>query len=282
MNRPLKVLAGATIGALMAFSASAEDHISAKTVLATVDGIDITVGHVVALRGRLPQQYQSLPDEVLFQGILDQLIQHTILMQALESEIDTRIELGLENERRAFLAGEKLARITEQEISEEELRAAYTERFDAAIPEQEYNASHILVATKAEAEELIKLLDDGADFATLAREKSTGPSGPNGGQLGWFGKGQMVKPFEDAVLQMAVGEVAGPVETQFGWHVIKMNEIRNLEVPSFDDVRADLAMELQESKTDAEMERLAEAANITRHDVDVDPSIIRDVSVFDE
>lgn len=282
MNRLFSTLAGAGLAATLAFSVAAEDEITAATVLATVDGTDITVGHVVALRGRLPEQYQNLPDEILFNGIVEQLIQQTVLMKALEADIDKRTALGLENEGRAFLASEMLARLSEREVKEEDLRAAYAELYDGAVPEQEYNASHILVETEDKAKELIALLADGADFATLAKENSTGPSGPNGGELGWFGKGMMVEPFENAVLALAVGEISPPVETQFGWHVVKMNDIRDIAVPTFEDVRPDLSMELQQKLVEEELAKLTAAANITRVEVDVDPAVIRDVSVFDK
>lgn len=282
MNRLFSTLAGAGLAATLAFSVAAEDETTAATVLATVDGTDITVGHVVALRGRLPEQYQNLPDEILFNGIVEQLIQQTVLMKALEADIDKRTALGLENEGRAFLASEMLARLSEREVKEEDLRAAYAELYDGAVPEQEYNASHILVETEDKAKELIALLADGADFATLAKENSTGPSGPNGGELGWFGKGMMVEPFENAVLALAVGEISPPVETQFGWHVVKMNDIRDIAVPTFEDVRPDLSMELQQKLVEEELAKLTAAANITRVEVDVDPAVIRDVSVFDK
>jgi peptidyl-prolyl cis-trans isomerase C len=275
------ILAAAAL-ALTSTAGFAEDAITADTVIATVDGTNITVGHVIALRGRLPEQYQSLPDDVLFPGIVEQLIQHTVLEHAIRTQLDKRTELGLENESRAFLANEMLTRLSEREVTEDELKAAYVERYDAAIPDQEYNASHILVETEDEAKELKRLLDEGADFATLAREKSTGPSGPNGGELGWFGKGQMVQPFEEAVMSLAVGEVSNPVQTQFGWHVVKLNDMRNIAIPTLEDVRADLTMELQRDALEAEVTKLIDGATITRTEVEIDPAVIRDVSLFDK
>ncbi len=281
MNRLTTIFGGAICAASLAFGAMAEEKATAGTVLASVDGVKITVGHVIALRGRLPQQYQDLPDDVLYEGIVEQLIQQTVLMNAIKGILDDRTALGLENEQRAFLASEMLARITEREVTDEQVKTAYLERYDAAIPEQEYDASHILVATLEEANELVNLLEKGADFVTLARERSTGPSGKNGGSLGWFGKGAMVKPFETAVLTLAVGEVSAPVETQFGWHVVKLNDMRNLTVPTLDDVRPQLVMELQEASVEVELERLTKDANVARVEVDIDPSVIRDVSLFD-
>lgn len=88
-------------------------------------------------------------------------------------------------------------------------------------------ASHILVKTEAEAKEIIRKLSSGDDFAKLAKLYSQCPSGRAGGDLGYFGKGQMVKPFEDAAFKAKVGEIVGPVKTQFGWHVIKVTDMKN-------------------------------------------------------
>jgi len=280
MNRFAGAVVAGFCWALVAGSGIAGESPSIKTVLASVDGTDITVGHVIAFRGRLPQQYQDLPDDVLLQGIVEQLIQQTVLMNAIRRQLDTRTALGLENERRSFLASEMLARVSERAITEEELKTAYQERYDSAVPDQEFDASHILVKTREEADEIVVLLQGGADFATVARERSTGPSGPNGGALGWFGKGDMVPPFEAAVLTLAVGEVSTPVETQFGWHVVRLNDMRDVKIPTLDDIRPNLTMELQQRAVEAEIARLTAEADVVRAEVDVDPAIIRDVSLF--
>jgi peptidyl-prolyl cis-trans isomerase C len=279
MNRLLAFSLGAAMAAGLA---QAQDTPTAATVLATVNGTEITLGHVIALRGRLPEQYQSLPDDVLLDGILEQLIQQTVLAQSMEGEIDARLTATLENERRTLLAGERLQRVTEQEVTDEALKEAYEARFADLLPENEYNASHILVATEDEAKALIAKLEAGADFAELARENSTGPSGPNGGDLGWFGAGQMVKPFEDAVLGLAVGEVSAPVETQFGWHVVKLNDMRTKAAPTLDEMREELAMDLQRQRIEQELDRLTAEATITRREDKIDPALIRDVNLFDK
>ena len=282
MNFTRNAFAATALALALAGSAAAETDLSVNTVLATVDGTSITLGHVIALRERLPAQYQSLPDDVLFDGIVEQLIQQTVLMNAVKADLDNQAAFGLENEKRAFLASEMLERITRREITDEALQEAYAERYDSAIPDQEYNASHILVETEEAAREIVRLLEDGADFATLARERSTGPSGPSGGELGWFGQGQMVEPFEKAVMAMAVGEISAPVQTRFGWHVIRLNDMRNKKIPTLDEVRGQLAEELRQAAVEAEVARLTEAADVSRPEVAVDPSVFRDVSLFDK
>lgn len=282
ITRFKQTFAAAALCAVAAIPAYAQDQaVSADTVLATVNGVNITVGHVVALRGQLPEQYQSLPDEVLYNGIVDQLIQQTVLQQSMDGQMDKRMQLSMENEQRAFVANEALNRLSaDNAITDEDLQALYDERYGSVEPEKEFNASHILVETEDEAKDLVQQLADGADFAELAKEHSTGPSGPNGGQLGWFGKGMMVEPFETAVLGMEKGAVAGPVQTQFGWHVIKLNDTRDKPAPTLEDVRADMTAELQRSRLDAAIGALTDKADVVRNDDGIDPAVIRDASIF--
>lgn len=263
--------------AMPAMPALAQD---AKTVMATVNGTDITLGHMIALQERLPEQYKQLEDAVLFEGILDQLIQQTALSQEMEKDLSGAIELSKENEIRAFLAGELLAKIGTADLDETAIQDAYKARYAEGEPETEFSASHILVETEEEAKELVTLLEGDADFAELAKEKSTGPSGPSGGSLGWFGKGAMVPEFEQAVVALEDGAVSEPVQTQFGWHVIKRNESRIKEAPALDDVRDEIERELRAKAIDDEINRLTDAADVTRAEVAVDPTAIRNVGLL--
>ncbi|WP_179381508.1 peptidylprolyl isomerase [Jannaschia marina] len=266
----------------LAGPALADGHgeVDIDTVLATVNGTEITLGHVIALRSRLPQQYQQLPDDVLYQGMLDQIIQQQVLTDAAAPSKAT--ELGVENETRAYVAGQELDRLAQQPLDEDAVQAAYEAEYGNAEAETEYNASHILVETEEEAQAIVAELEAGADFAEVAREKSTGPSGPNGGQLGWFGKGMMVPAFEEAVVAMEVGAISAPVQTQFGWHVIQLNESRDQEVPGLEQVRAELEAQVRNAATQAELERLTDEADISRAEVEIDPSVIRDDALLSE
>ncbi len=264
----------------VALPAAAQD---ADTVMATVNGTDITLGHMIALQERLPEQFRELEDEVLFTGILDQLIQQSALSQEMQKNSTKAVNLAMENETRAFFAGELLAIISQQEVSEDALQAAYDREFADFEGEEEFNASHILVETEEAANEIIKLVGEGSDFAELARERSTGPSGPGGGSLGWFGRGAMVPEFETAVLALEDGAITQePVQTQFGWHVVKRNESRISGAPALEDVRGPLEERLRQEATQAEIDRLTDASEVTRAEVTVDPSIIRDVGLLSE
>ena len=165
-------------------------------------------------------------------------------------------------------------------VSEEDLQAEYDAIYGSAGPVTEYNASHILVETEAEAQALIDELAQGADFAELAQERSIGPSGPNGGQLGWFTAGMMVPTFEEAVFALEVGEVSAPVETQFGWHVVVLNDTRDQEPPALDEVRGELEEGLRQARVEATMAELTEAAQIDRPEMEIDPGVIRDLDLL--
>lgn len=251
-----------------------------STILATVNGTDITLAHLVALRARLPEQYQSLPDDALYTGMLDQLIQQQVL--ADQAPMDRATEIGLENETRAYIAGRQIERLNAEPLDEGAVKAAYDKALADMPQGKEYNASHILVETEDEAKALRTELDEGADFAELAKERSTGPTGPNGGALGWFGEGMMVPAFEEAVAGMEKGEISGPVQTQFGWHVIRLDDTRDQEAPSLDEVRPQIEAQLRDEAVAAELQKLTDAAEITRSDVEIDPAQVRNDSLLEE
>ncbi len=277
-----KAILSAVLAAGIAMPASAGDDVNADTVVAIVNGESITLGEMIAAAETLPDQYRNLPDDVLFEGILNQMIQQTALSQALEDPEPKRIPLSLKNERRLLRAGAQIERIAKDAVSDEAIRKAYEERYAKAEPSKEYNASHILVKTKEEAEEIIRELEGGADFAALAKEKSTGPSGPNGGQLGWFGPGMMVKPFEDAVIALEPGQISEPVETQFGWHVIRLNETRLKDAPKLEDVQEELRQELERAAVEKAIQEIADKAEVEKPgEGRIPPSALRESSLID-
>lgn len=277
------MFAGVAITALLAMPLVAQEtDVSAGTVLATVGGEDITVGHVIAMREMLPEQYQQLPDTMLYGEILEQLIQQQVIAQVAAENPSTRMSLGMENERRAFLAAAYLDEVSDFEITEELLQEAYDAQFGSVEPAMEFNASHILVGTEDEALALIEALAAGDDFAELARENSIGPSAPNGGALGWFSAGMMVPEFESAVFELEPTEVSPPVQTQFGWHVVLLNETREAAAPAIEEVQAELIQSLRRARVDARFDELYEAAEIERSDLDIDPSVISNGALLND
>ncbi|KIN62774.1 PPIC-type PPIASE domain protein [Sulfitobacter noctilucicola] len=278
MQKPLTYLASVALAVSLALPVAAQDEPSLDTVVATVNGTDITLGHMIIARTTLPEQYQQLPDEVLFTGILDQLVQQSALADTFEGDLPNRVKLSLENETRSLTAGEVIETVMAEPLEEDAILAAYNEQYTDAEMGEEYNASHILVETEQEAQSIKEALDDGADFAELAREKSTGPSGPGGGSLGWFGKGMMVPTFEAAVVDMKAGAVSDPVETQFGWHVIKLNETRTSEAPALEDVREELELQLRQTLVQSRIEEITSAAEVDRSASEgLDPALLKNI-----
>lgn len=270
----------AGLALMLATPAWAEGE-TAETVVASVNGTAITLGHMVALRESLPEQYLTLPDDVLFKGILDQLIQQETLKQAT-TDLSTRHKATLENEQRGYISGVAIQRIVEAAVTDEALQAAYDARFKDAAPQTEYNAAHILVETAEEAEKLKAELAAGADFAELAKAHSTDTgSGAAGGDLGWFGLGVMVQPFEEAVVAAKIGEVAGPVQSNFGYHLILVKETRVAEQPTLEMMRDELAAEIENAAIAAKLDELTKSATIAREGEAIDPAILKDAALID-
>ncbi len=262
-------------------AASAQDA-SRDTVIAVVNGSEITLGEMIVTRAQLPSQYQQLPDDILWEGVLDQIVQQELLAGQL-SEPTSQIAILLSTQKRSLMAAEVIDRLTNQAITDEALEAAYNARFADAALEEEFNAAHILVDTLEEAQAVVARLGDGADFAETAREISTGPSGPNGGDLGWFGVGMMVPEFEAAVIALEVGQVSEPVQTQFGWHVIILNDKRQKAAPTLEQVRDELAAQIQQEAIAKALEDLAASASITRPEPGAfDPAILKNVDLLSE
>lgn len=275
-----KLLASVSLVAALAAPAHADGHLNGDTVLATVNGSDITIGHLIAMRQMLPAEYQQLPDEVLFDGMLEQLVQQQVLADAAEEDVTRAMELGLENERRAFLAAMYMDDIAMADLGDDELQTAYDEAYGSVEAVVEYNAAHILLEGEEDAQNMITALEEGADFAELAAEHSIGPSGPNGGALGWFTAGMMVPEFEAAVFGLEAGEVSAPVQTQFGWHIVLLNETREQAAPTLEEVSAELEDTVRRARVDARLEELTAEAEIERMEVEFDAAMIRDLELI--
>jgi len=280
MTRFARLRSGLAALAILAGPALAEGE-TAATVMATVNGVEITLGQMIAMRESLPQEYQALPNDVLFNGILEQLVQQEALRQSV-TEMSPRHLATLENDERGYVSGVAIEAVVLSAVTDEVLQAAYDARFKDAAPQTEYNAAHILVETVEEAEAIKAELAAGADFAELAKAKSidTG-SGAAGGDLGWFGLGVMVKPFEDAVVAAKLGEVAGPITSDFGQHLVLVKETRIAENPTLDQMRDELAAEIEAAAVEAKVKELTDAATITKPGEGLDPALLADSALID-
>lgn len=196
------------------------------------------------------------------------VLEELLLGEATKMKLDKRTEVknALERQRRTFLANLAVQEhLKKNPISDADIQKAY-DQFVGSEKRSEFKARHILVENKADAEAVIKELNKGADFAELAKKKSTGPTGKNGGDLGWFEAKTMVKPFADAVKGMKKGSYTKtPVQTQFGWHVIKLEDTRDKEPPSLEQMRGRLTMFLRQQKMQEYMAGLRDKAKVEIH-----------------
>ncbi|OYW62664.1 MAG: peptidylprolyl isomerase [Rhodobacterales bacterium 12-65-15] len=280
MTKLARLWSGLAVLAVLGGPALAEAE-TAATVMASVNGVEITLGQMIAMRESLPQEYQTLPPDVLFDGILEQLIQQEALRQSV-TDLSPRHTANLENDKRGYLSGVAIEGVVLSAVTDEALQAAYDARFKDAAPQTEYNAAHILVETVEEAEALKAELAAGADFAELAKARSidTG-SGAAGGDLGWFGLGVMVKPFEDAVVAAKVGEVTGPITSDFGQHLVLVKETRIAANPTLDEIRDELAAGIESAAIEAKVKELTDAATITRPGEGLDPTLLSNTTLID-
>lgn len=220
--------------------------------IGTILGETITTEDLDIVVGELGEQLGNVPAEQRRIGALMALIDIKLLAKKAEDE-------GVQDQeafkkRMNFLRDRALhnqifgAEVVNN-VTDEEVRARYDTEVAATAPENELKASHILVETEEEAKAIITELDGGADFAELAKEKSTGPSGPNGGDLGYFTKGRMVPEFEEAVFALEIGTYTKePVKTQFGYHVIKSDDLRPVQPPAFEQVQGQIRSALLREK----------------------------------
>lgn len=240
-------------GCLLAAAAVAPATAAEKDdVVATVDGVEITETDLALAAQDYAQDIAQVPEALrrnLLIGVLVDM--HVLANAALEAgrAEEEMVKQQLEYVRLRTLRDSYFGDGAELQPSEEDLKALYDEKYGDFEGAEERSARHILVKTKEEAEAIIEELEGGKDFAELAKEKSTGPSGPGGGDLGYFTKDRMVAPFAEAAFSMESGSVSKePVETQFGWHVIKVEDVRQQPAPAFEQVKAQLSNDFIRAK----------------------------------
>ncbi len=236
-----------------------------KDIIAIVNGTNITewtLKRYASQRGLPPE----MPKGQQRAAIIEELINRKLIYQdAISIGIDKAPAIinEIEYQRTNAIAGSMLNRSSDRfEVSDEELKKEYESR-KGELGGKELKARHILLEKEDEAKTIIAELDKGADFATLASEKSTGPSAGDGGDLGWFSIEQMVKPFSDSANKLEKGSYSKtPVKTQFGWHVILLEDTRLVNPPSFDDVREQIRVGLQNKLIETYISGLRETAKI--------------------
>lgn len=269
------------LSSAVALPAASQD---ADTVLARVGQTEITLGHAIAMRQSLPQQFRAVPDAALFPAVVEQLIEQELIAQALADRLTRSERITLENDRRAFVANAALMSEARAAVTDASIATAYdafASEFAAGDPVTEYNAAHILVRTREEIDSVVAELAGGRDFAEVAAQYSLDGSAQQGGDLGWFGPGVMIQPFEDAVIALEPGQVSDPVETRFGWHVVLLKETRLAEVPALDDIRAELVGQIQREAARALVESLRGTLQVENLAEGVDPDLLSRVDLLE-
>ena len=239
-------------------------------IVANVNNEDISLETMIHAMNELPPEIQSQPFMSYYEDLLERVIDIKLFAQEgkkikLDEEPSVRAAIDFVIEK--VLMQAFLSKYVQENIKEENIKASYNNFIADETSREEIKASHILMDTESEAIDVINMLNDGDDFAELAKNKSTGPSGPSGGDLGWFKRGQMVPPFEKAAFSLNKNEITQrPVQTQFGWHVIKIFDKRIPDAPSYESMKSKLIQDLerkivskkiQDLRNDALIEKLS-------------------------
>jgi peptidyl-prolyl cis-trans isomerase C len=281
MRRPALLLAALLVPAGLAHAqtqtpgaqppAAAAQAAAADPVLARVDGIEIRQSELEAEVRRLPEELRNMPPMMLQPLLLDQMITQKAIVAAARAQgldRDAEVQARIRRSEEETLQQALLLREVQPLLTEDALRARHRAETTARPPEEEIRASHILVASEADARAVItEIRRPGADFAEVARRRSTDPGARNGGDLGFFKRGDMIPEFEQAAFAMRPGEISSaPVRTQFGWHVIRLEERRAVAPPSYEESREALRQQAFEEGVNAVVERIRAAARVERLD----------------
>lgn len=265
------ILAGAVSLCLVAGAHAADD------VVARVNGAAITEADLTNAEGELGEQLQRVPEEQRRRVLVEFVIETQLMANAAVSENLDEDEVLAERMkylRRWALRDLYFERHVTDAITEDEARELYDERIGKVEPQAEIKARHIMVETEAEAREVIEKLAHGSDFAELAKEVSKDPgSAERGGDLGYFSAGRMVAEFEEAAFALEIGGISEPVESQFGWHVIQVEDKREQELASFDSVKTQLMAALVQQKMRAVLQDLREDADVEIVDAEIKEAI---------
>jgi peptidyl-prolyl cis-trans isomerase C len=245
-------------------------------VVAIVNGTQIKRSDLEAARQQLPEQYREMPIEQLYEPLLDRMIDSQLLLAEAQKQKlgDTpAVQAEIARARDNVLRDSLVQQAIDKDVTPEKLQAAYNAlKSQPGFASEEVHAHHILVADEATARDILQQLKGGADFATLAKEKSIDPSAQtNGGNLGYFKRDAMVPEFAEAAFTIPPDTVGTePVKTQFGWHVIKIED-RRQTVPSFEEKEPELREQAEREAVNALVAEVREGAKIERFNADGTP-----------
>jgi peptidyl-prolyl cis-trans isomerase C len=245
-------------------------------VVARINGTELHRSDVVAMQRSLPPQVQQMPLEQIYPLLLDQLVAGKLLADAGRADKlneDAEVKKRVARYEDRVLQETYISRAVEKAASDDKLRAKYQDYVKEHGGREEVSARHILVDNEAEAKAIIAQLEKGADFAALAKQKSKDPAGQQGGDLGFFGRDEMVPEFADAAFKLKKGEYTKqPVKTQFGWHVIKVEDRRQSSPPSFDEAKEELSNEVARDVINDKVKELRDKAKVETFALDGSPA----------
>ena len=258
-----------------------QEALSADTPLIEVNGEIIKFGNAIIAFSKLQQKNVGFDKNTIFSQIVQQLVNEELLSQKIDKENKLTL-LAVEHEKRSAKAAQMVSKILKNFPNDELVNSAYknlTNEFKGSL---EYNASHILVKEEDQAKTIRKDIDDGKNFEALAKEHSIGPSGKNGGTLNWFDLGSMVPEFSTALMVLSEGDVSQPVQTKFGWHLIKLNKTREKKIPEFKEIRAQLVQNLRQKKINDYLKSLNENSEINFVGKNINPNEITNMQLLEK
>jgi peptidyl-prolyl cis-trans isomerase C len=238
-------------------------------VIARVNGVDITQGDLALAEEDVGSEMQAVSPEAKREQLISYLADIIMVTQAADKKSladNPDFKRRLAFLRNKLLMGYELQQEAKTAVTDEALHQTYDEAVKSMAGQEEVRARHILVESEDEAKALLEQLKNGADFATLAKEKSKDPGAAEGGDLGYFTKDQMVPEFADVAFKMYPGQLSNPVKTQFGWHVIKVEDRRTKQPPEFDKVKDQIETFLARKAQTDFITKLRQSAKVERLD----------------
>jgi len=266
--------AGHALGALalavvLAASSTIVRAQESDPVVARANGVDIRQSDLALAEDEVGASMPQMPPDQKREYLITYLADIIILSQAADQQkLGDRDEVKhrIAFERNKVLMETLLDGAGKAAVTDDAMHKVYDDAVKQMAPEEEVRARHILVATEGEAKDIEAQLKNGADFATLAKEKSKDPGAAEGGDLGYFTKDQMVPEFADAAFKLDKGQISDPVKTQFGWHIIKVEDKRIKPTPTYDEVKTQLETFVAHKAQADLVQKLRSATNIERLD----------------
>ena len=257
-----------------------QEALSADTPFVEVNGQIIKFGSAIIAFSKLQQRNVNFDNNTVFSQIVQQLVNEELLSQKIDKENKLTL-FALEHEKRSAKAAQMVSKILKNFPNDELVNSAYQNLIDELKGSLEYNASHILVKEEAQAKTIRKDIDNGKNFEALAKKHSIGPTGKNGGNLNWFDLATMVPEFSTALMVLSEGDVSQPVQTKFGWHLIKLNETREKKIPEFKKIEAQLRQNLRQKKINDYLKSLTENSEIKFLGKNINPNEITNIQLLE-